>query len=432
MTTSELQGGARGARAGWQLSDVEVGERFAELARQVRALHAEQLTLLAEAEQRGLAGLGGHRRVAEWAQAHDPVLEPGAAKAMARRAHHLADPALAGTASALAAGAVSPRQVDVVVEAVRAVDAARGSATAQRAQAFLVGAASGDASAVGADAAPGFHPLPTHQLRRLATRLVARLDPGHDERLARDERLQHEQRHLDVTPLDGGTVAVRGLLTRGTGHALIALLDAHSAPAPAADGAPDPRSATQRRHDALGHLVDGGLLASGSRHGAPVRLVVTVPLDRLRGEAGAEAATIGEGVPVSDRLLGELACDADVVPVLLDRAAGPLAVGRTERLFTASQRRALAVRDGHCTWAGCTAKPDWCHAHHLVAWQHGGATDLDNAALLCSRHHHHVHQLGLAGVVEAGAVVWTSGAPPGLTHAEHRARQALDRLVGGG
>nr|WP_284287926.1 DUF222 domain-containing protein [Angustibacter aerolatus] len=146
---------------------------------------------------------------------------------------------------------------------------------------------------------------PPTSLRRLATRLVARLDPGHDERLARDERLQHEQRHLDVTPLDGGTVAVRGLLTRGTGHALIALLDAHSAPAPAADGAPDPRSATQRRHDALGHLVDGGLLASGSRHGAPVRLVVTVPLDRLRGEAGAEAATIGEGVPVSDRLLGE-------------------------------------------------------------------------------------------------------------------------------
>ena len=29
--------------------------------------------------------------------------------------------------------------------------------------------------------------------------------------------------------------------------------------------------------------------------------------------------------------------------------------------------------------------------HHLLAWIDGGATDLDNAALLCERHHTKAH-----------------------------------------
>src|SRR3712207_8108233 len=38
----------------------------------------------------------------------------------------------------------------------------------------------------------------------------------------------------------------------------------------------------------------------------------------------------------------------------------------------------------HCvTW--------WCDVHHLLAWIDGGQTDLDNAALLCERHHTKVH-----------------------------------------
>jgi predicted restriction endonuclease len=37
---------------------------------------------------------------------------------------------------------------------------------------------------------------------------------------------------------------------------------------------------------------------------------------------------------------------------------------------------------------------DYCKAHHVVWWRHGGLTDLSNLAPLCERHHHEVHDGG--------------------------------------
>ncbi|WP_245177396.1 HNH endonuclease signature motif containing protein [Geodermatophilus sp. DF01_2] len=54
-------------------------------------------------------------------------------------------------------------------------------------------------------------------------------------------------------------------------------------------------------------------------------------------------------------------------------------------------RRAAEVHDGGCVSAGCAAPTWWCAVHHLLAWIDGGTTDLDNAALLCERHHTKVH-----------------------------------------
>ena len=42
-------------------------------------------------------------------------------------------------------------------------------------------------------------------------------------------------------------------------------------------------------------------------------------------------------------------------------------------------------------FAGCDAPSYWCDVHHLVHWADGGQTDLDNAGLLCERHHTKVH-----------------------------------------
>lgn len=38
--------------------------------------------------------------------------------------------------------------------------------------------------------------------------------------------------------------------------------------------------------------------------------------------------------------------------------------------------------------------PEWCERHHVVAWQEGGATDLDNLTLLCRYHHHQFARRG--------------------------------------
>ncbi|MGB7817667.1 MAG: HNH endonuclease signature motif containing protein, partial [Ornithinibacter sp.] len=68
-----------------------------------------------------------------------------------------------------------------------------------------------------------------------------------------------------------------------------------------------------------------------------------------------------------------------------------LDLGRVVRLFTRAQRRRLWRRDRGCTYPGCTAPAAWSRAHHVRHWADGGLSDIDNAALLCQRHHTTVH-----------------------------------------
>jgi hypothetical protein len=86
-----------------------------------------------------------------------------------------------------------------------------------------------------------------------------------------------------------------------------------------------------------------------------------------------------------------LACDATVRP-LLHRQGTPIDVGRSRRLVTSAQRRALRARDGGCVFPGC-GHARFVDAHHVDHWLTGGPTDLANLVLLC-RHHHRGHHRG--------------------------------------
>lgn len=95
--------------------------------------------------------------------------------------------------------------------------------------------------------------------------------------------------------------------------------------------------------------------------------------------------------PVSAITAQQLACDAGYREIVLGTSGEVLYLGVTRRLFSAVQRKALAVRDGGCAWGQCPAPPSWCEAHHVIEWEAGGKTDIDNGMLLCSRHHHELH-----------------------------------------
>ena len=71
-----------------------------------------------------------------------------------------------------------------------------------------------------------------------------------------------------------------------------------------------------------------------------------------------------------------------------------LYVGRTKRTAPPRLRTALEVRDRHCAFPDCRIDPSRCEAHHVTYWRHHGSTDLDNLILLCTRHHHLVHEGG--------------------------------------
>jgi hypothetical protein len=79
---------------------------------------------------------------------------------------------------------------------------------------------------------------------------------------------------------------------------------------------------------------------------------------------------------------------------------------------------ALVVRDEGCRWPGCDRPPGWCEAHHVQWFSAGGATRIDNLVMLCSRHHHRLHQPGWdAKLTPDGAFRVTH--PDGTTRTTH-------------
>ena len=102
-------------------------------------------------------------------------------------------------------------------------------------------------------------------------------------------------------------------------------------------------------------------------------------------------ATLDSGALVDPHTVRRLACDAEIVPIVLGPRSEPLDVGRLQRTVTDALRRALNLRDGGCAFPSCSRRPRRCHAHHIRYWFHGGPTRLDNLVLLCRFHHQLIH-----------------------------------------
>jgi hypothetical protein len=426
----------------WTMSDDELAALARGLDRAARLVEAQSMRIAAEAGSRGLPGKAGHTGLAGWMREQTPGLSPRVAAARAGRTERLFTSAvaaeLAPTRAALLEGSICAGHADVVASMVQSLVPPAAPAglvpddALAAAQAFLL------------HEAAHFDPS---QLKRLGDHLRHRLDPDADDRLTRDEHATRQRRGLTLASTNDGMVHLEGLLTARAGAAVRTAIDAASAPQPATDGTPDPRTAAQRRHDALHHLADTmiGTDQLPSTHGSPYRVVVDVPWATLRGGStgtggspgtgGAPAATLADGTALSRSTLDEILCGAEVVPVLTDPMGNPLDVGRTQRLFTPKQRQALAHRDRGCTYPRCGAPVEWSHAHHLVPYSGGGRTDLSNGALLCGRHHRQVHAAGHVGRVDARQVVWDIGPPGGrpqhsLTAALRLLDRALDRWRG--
>jgi hypothetical protein len=79
--------------------------------------------------------------------------------------------------------------------------------------------------------------------------------------------------------------------------------------------------------------------------------------------------------------------------VHVDEQGQPLSIGRKTRAIPAAIKRALMIRDRTCRFPGCCNRL-FLDGHHLRHWADGGETSLSNTCLLCSRHHHFVHEQG--------------------------------------
>lgn len=95
--------------------------------------------------------------------------------------------------------------------------------------------------------------------------------------------------------------------------------------------------------------------------------------------------------PIPANQIRHLACDARIIPALLGSDADIIDLGRAQRLVSPAMRKALIARDGGCLTPGCTIPATWTEAHHIIPWSQGGQTSITNSVLLCSYHHHQVH-----------------------------------------
>ena len=142
------------------------------------------------------------------------------------------------------------------------------------------------------------------------------------------------------------------------------------------------------------------------RRFAPAQINVLIGLDALRGDTD-HAGVTDAGTELAPETVRRLACDSEIIPIILGGRGGPADIGRTRRTVPTRLRRLLVARDKHCVWPGCHAPPSRCDAHHLIHWAKGGPTDLDNLALLCHTHHQHLHEHGYRLI--RGPDGWTTG-----------------------
>jgi hypothetical protein len=255
-------------------------------------------------------------------------------------------------------------------------------------------------------------------------RWVATVNPAGSEV---GHEAQRAERYLQVATTPRGTF-IKGRMDSMAGHKLTRALEALS-PRP---GAEDDRSPGQRHADALEAMAGRILAAPDTKPGGHVPPQVTMILtaetwvagraerDRRRhagsasvgtdGVPGYEPATLEDGTPVPASVLAAAMCDCEITRVVIDAEGVPLDVGRSQRVFTGAQRRAVIARDRECAWPGCDSHARWDDVHHIRWWERDeGPTSVENGVLLCSFHHHEVHRRDLA---IARVSLPTGGHPP--------------------
>ena len=268
------------------------------------------------------------------------------------------------------------------------------------------------------------------QLARVVRRTESRL---RSSALEQEESQRRASRFLHVTEDRSGMIVVNGRLDPETAAPVKAALDAVVAQGLQARRdkntlTTDDRSVPQMRADGLAMLARHALKCDNELLPLPggavvVRIAqadVQVALDaRGRGERVGEGTAEIDGISqtITAGAARRIAAESGVLPVVLGGDSAVLDFGTGRRPFSRAQKLALIERDGGC--AMCGAPPSWCQAHHIREWvAHGGATDLANGVMLCTRCHHDVHAQGWR-VDATSTEVWFTP-PPSIDPARRR------------
>jgi hypothetical protein len=231
------------------------------------------------------------------------------------------------------------------------------------------------------------HSTPEEFARHCRT-TVARLE--RDNGLARNQQQRRDSR-LTIKPLADGMHQISGVVHPELGSRLTTAINCEvdTLVAASADRSSD------RAHlaaEALGKLVTGGHQAARPNEAEILVLIDEATLcDGLHEHSVCET---NDAVALPPESIRRLACNGRIRPVIIGPHGEVLALGNQQRLANRAQRRALRAMYRTCAFPGCDVTFANTEAHHIVAWEHGGPTDIANLLPLCALHHHFVHELG--------------------------------------
>jgi hypothetical protein len=293
-------------------------------------------------------------------------------------------------AAAQDAGSIGERHARIVVATIEALPAAIRDEQGQQLAAQLVGHAQ------------LFDPC---QLARIARRMTDCLDP---DGVLKDAEHRRAQRDVTLRQRPDGSSTLCGELTAQATELLLTHFDAFAGPKPAAGGVRDPRTAGQRRHDALVALMKANLRAKllPTVAGVTATIIATMTAEQYATGQGLARTSHGALVPVRD-VFDWATGDYRLFLTVLDTIQGVTAYSSTRRLFSENQRLALIARDQGCTFPDCPMPAPWCEIDHSIDHAHGGPTTVTNGALLCDYDNRHRKKQGWQPTHINARVAWT-------------------------
>ncbi|MER6972405.1 DUF222 domain-containing protein [Nocardioides sp. NPDC000445] len=239
--------------------------------------------------------------------------------------------------------------------------------------------------------------LTANELKIVGRRILAEIDPERFEQaearaLQREE--DHAQRRTFFSSRDNGdgTIDIHARVSRAVGLRLRTLLDSLAQPRKLSAEDKGRKAPYDRLlGQAFARVVETYDVDQLPRHGGHGTTVfITMSVEDLRKDLGT--ASLGfDGEQITAAEARRMACNADLVPVVLGTDSEILDFGRTARLAYPVQHRALRLRDKCCQAEDCDAPAAWTEAHHLEPWSEGGLTNLANMVLLCASDHRRIH-----------------------------------------
>ena len=370
------------ATPAWSLNAEDTAEAIRRIEADLARLAELEARALTQAKTLDLPGQIGARSLAIWL-ATQTRLTTGEANRRTKLAETLAKHDL--TREAVAKGEVLAEQALVIGAAVAYLDDEHADQRAPAEEHLVEKAAEFDA----------------HGLRELGQRLVQVINPDaadeHEAKLlAKQGARARKKAEFRMWDDDEGLSHGRFTLPEAQASMLRKALNALASPkhVRATEGAGSydfEKPTPQKLGWAFGEYVERYPVDRLAKMGGLAATVVITAEAEVFTKGTMKVGITDAGVKVSPGQLLRWACEAKVMPAVLDKNGHVLDLGRSHRLHTPAQRLAITLEQKTCQHPTCDTLGAFCHVHHTNPWSNGGETNTDEAVLLCPFHHHQAH-----------------------------------------